>query len=378
MIIGIDASNISSGGGLTNIIELINSLDISGHHIEKIIIWSSASTIKKIPKKEFVLFRSPKMLNGNLLYRTLWQLLYLSKEARNEKCKVLFIPGGSYFGNFKPFVTISQNLLPFERKEYTRYRWSIKYLKFIFLRFTQSLSFQRADGLIFLTEYAKEVIQNDINKIHGEVRIIPHGINTRFKSIPKTSKDITVYSESLQFRLLYVSTVDEYKHQWKVIEAINILRNDGFPLSLDLVGSYYKPALKKLDRAIEKYDPKSKWVNYHGLIDYHKLDLIYKSSDLGIFASSCENMPIILLEKMASGLPIACSNLGPMQEVLNKGGLFFNPEDPNDIAKVVKKYLESSELRNKMSNISHNLASKYSWSRCANDTFSFIIDIGNK
>ena len=89
-------------------------------------------------------------------------------------------------------------------------------------------------------------------------------------------------------------------------------------------------------------------------------------------------MPIILLEKMASGLPIACSNLGPMQEVLNKGGLFFNPEDPNDIAKVVKKYLESSELRNKMSNISHNLASKYSWSRCANDTFSFIIDIGNK
>ena len=54
MIIGIDASNISSGGGLTNIIELINSLDISGHHIEKIIIWSSASTIKKIPKKELV------------------------------------------------------------------------------------------------------------------------------------------------------------------------------------------------------------------------------------------------------------------------------------------------------------------------------------
>ena len=41
MIIGIDAANISSGGGLTNLIELINGLDISQHKIEKIILWSS-------------------------------------------------------------------------------------------------------------------------------------------------------------------------------------------------------------------------------------------------------------------------------------------------------------------------------------------------
>ncbi len=378
MIIGIDATNISSGGGLTNLIELIGGLDISEHNIEKIIIWSCNATLKKIPKKDFIELKSSRMLNGNLLLRSLWQLLHLSKAARIQKCRVLFVPGGSYYGNFRPFVTVSQNLLPFDKKEYSRYKWSIKFFKFILLKITQSLSFKRADGLIFLTEYAKEVILKQIGKVDGEIITIPHGINDRFKSSPRKSKDISHYSESTQFKMLYVSTIDEYKHQWKVIEAINILRSHGFPLSIDLVGSHYKPALKKLYKAIDFYDPECKWITYHGLIDYQKLDKIYKSSDLGIFASSCENMPIILLEKMASGLPIASSNIGPMKEVLKNGGLFFNPEDPIEIAEIIKHFLNSSELRNNKANISFRLANQYSWSRCANDTFSFIIDVGNK
>ena len=43
-------------------------------------------------------------------------------------------------------------------------------------------------------------------------------------------------------------------------------------------------------------------------------------SNIFIFASSCENMPITLIEGMASGLPIACSDRGPMPEVLQDGG----------------------------------------------------------
>jgi len=378
MMIGIDASNIRSGGGLTNLIELINGLDISKHEINKIIVWAGKNTIKKIPSREFIIFKSPSMLNGNLLLRTLWQLFFLSSEARKHKCNVLFIPGGSYFGNFKPFVTISQNLLPFEKNEYLRYKGSIKFFKFIFLRLTQSFSFRRADGLIFLTEYAKRIILSDIKKNSGKIKIIPHGINTRFKLDPKVSKSIDHYSESSQFKLLYVSTIDEYKHQWNVVEAVNTLRNNGAPLSLDLVGSSYKPALDKLNKATKKYDPESKWIKYWGLVDYEELHLIYKSADLGIFASSCENMPIILLEKMAAGLPIASSNMGPMKEVLKNSGLFFNPENPDEIAEIIKTYLDSSDLRNSMSQESYKLTSQYSWIRCADDTFSFIIDIAKK
>ena len=67
------------------------------------------------------------------------------------------------------------------------------------------------------------------------------------------------------------------------------------------------------------------------MIPYHELHSEYKDADLGVFASSCENLPIILIEKMASGLPIACSNKGPMPEVLGSAGVYFDPENSYEI-----------------------------------------------
>jgi len=378
MIIGIDASNIRAGGGLTNLIELMNGLDVSKHQIDNIIIWAGKDTASKLPKKNFIKLISPKMLDGNILLRILWQVIFLSKEARFHKCNILFIPGGSFFGSFRPYVTISQNLLPFEIKEFLRYKKSLKFFKFIFLRWTQSYSFRKADGLIFLTKYAKSTVLENIKETSGEIKVIPHGINTRFKFTPKLQKNISLYSEKLRFRILYVSIIDQYKHQWHLIEAINKLRSKGLPLELNLVGPSYPPALKKLNRAIKKYDSQLEWIKYHGAIKYKDLNLIYASADLGVFASSCENLPIILLEKMASGLPIASSNRGPMREVLREGGLYFNPEHPDDIANTIQQYLYSEQLRTDMANKSYNLGNEYSWIRCADDTFSFIIEIANK
>jgi glycosyltransferase involved in cell wall biosynthesis len=378
MIIGIDASNIRAGGGLTNLIELMNGLDVSKHQIDNIIIWAGKDTASKLPKKNFIKLISPKMLDGNILLRILWQVIFLSKEARFHNCNILFIPGGSFFGSFRPYVTISQNLLPFEIKEFFRYKKSLKFFKFIFLRWTQSYSFRKADGLIFLTKYAKSTVLENIKETSGEIKVIPHGINTRFKFTPKVQKNISLYSEKLRFRILYVSIIDQYKHQWHLIEAINKLRSKGLPLELNLVGPSYPPALKKLNRAIKKYDPQLEWIKYHGAIEYKDLNLIYASADLGVFASSCENLPIILLEKMASGLPIASSNRGPMREVLREGGLYFNPEHPDDIANTIQQYLYSEQLRKDMANKSYNLGNEYSWIRCADDTFSFIIEIANK
>ena len=45
MILGIDASNIRVGGGLTHLKELLSSVDIENHNIEKIIVWSSDKTL---------------------------------------------------------------------------------------------------------------------------------------------------------------------------------------------------------------------------------------------------------------------------------------------------------------------------------------------
>ena len=88
-------------------------------------------------------------------------------------------------------------------------------------------------------------------------------------------------------------------------------------------------------------------------------------------------MPNILLEGMASGLPIACSNRGPMPEILIKSGVYFDPEKEKSIYNAVKKLILSPKLREKKADQAFNLSRKYAWKTCANDTFKFFEKIIN-
>jgi glycosyltransferase involved in cell wall biosynthesis len=178
--------------------------------------------------------------------------------------------------------------------------------------------------------------------------------------------------------VLYVSIVDQYKHQWHVVEAVAALRKQGFPIVLDLVGPAYPPALIRLNQTIDRLDFERRWVHYHGAIPFTELHLRYAQADLGLFASSCENMPNILLETMASGLPIACSNRGPMPEVLGQAGVFFNPEQPEDIALALRKLIESSQTRTELAHASYARVQEYSWLRCADETFRFLVGVIQK
>jgi len=89
-------------------------------------------------------------------------------------------------------------------------------------------------------------------------------------------------------------------------------------------------------------------------------------------------MPNILLETMASGLPIVCSNKGPMLEMLGESGVYFNPERPEEIADALLTLIKSDQLRAELAVSSYTRAQKYTWQRCANETFEFINSIVQK
>ena len=83
-------------------------------------------------------------------------------------------------------------------------------------------------------------------------------------------------------------------------------------------------------------------------------------------------MPVTLVEGMAAGLPIACSNRGPMPDVLADGGIYFNPEDAESISEAIEKIIHSAELRSAIAHRAKELSEQYSWKRCADETFAFI------
>ena len=375
LIVGIDATNIRGGGGVTHIIELLSAADPVVHGISKVIIWGGSHTLGKLPQRPWLKKVNPPALNKGLLARSFWQRFLLSSAARAELCDVLFVPGGSFNGTFKPIIAMSQNLLPFELSELDRYGLSLMALKLKILRYTQSQSFKCADGMIFLTNYAERAVLNVTGPLTEMTATIPHGISPRFMMEPKLQRPIEEYSDKNPYRLLYVSGIEPYKHQWQLIEAVHFLRKQDIPVRLDLVGPAFPYALMRLNTAIEEFDPDNNWVSYLGAIPYEELHNLYAQADLGVFASSCENMPIILLEKMSSGLPIACSNRGPMSEILGDAGLYFDPENPLEIMQTLRQFINSPELRSEMASHSAARCKQYSWSRCADQTFKFFTKV---
>ena len=80
MIVGIDASNISSGGGLLHIKELINSVDIDKFGIQKIVILSCKSTLNEIDDKSWLKKCYDPFMEHNYFVRVLWQYTKLNKQ----------------------------------------------------------------------------------------------------------------------------------------------------------------------------------------------------------------------------------------------------------------------------------------------------------
>tara|TARA_B100000767_G_C19699777_1_gene507872 strand:+ start:28 stop:1176 length:1149 start_codon:yes stop_codon:yes gene_type:complete len=370
-IIGIDASNILAGGGLTHLSEILSISDPAKHRFDKIVIWGSRPTLNNIEDKSWIIKKNVKQLNGNLFKRLVWQVFKLNKAAINENCTILFIPGGIFLNRFFPAVLMCQNLLPFEKQELIRYFPSIIFLRLVLLRFLQSISFKRANGMIFLSEYAQKQV-NKVSNIKGMTTTVAHGIHERFQMLPKQQKNICKYNKDKPFRIIYVSIIDEYKHQWHVVEAISMLKEKGIPIALDLIGPANKTALKKLNKKIEQLDVDNLWVNYHGPVPFKELHLYLKEAHLGLFASSCENLPNILIETMAAGLPMASSNRGPMPEILKNYGIYFDPEDPKSISDAVLYLINSPEERERLSKLSFKESQTYSWNKCADKTFNFI------
>jgi glycosyltransferase involved in cell wall biosynthesis len=240
----------------------------------------------------------------------------------------------------------------------------------ILLYFIQNRSLRTADGVIFLTQYAADVIQRATGKL-SHVAVIPHGVSEAFRGIARPSSGNE--GGGRKVRCLYVSNAAMYKHQWHVVKAIAEVRRRGHAIELNLVGGGSGRAQQLLDEAISRYDPEHCFVHCAGFVQHDELRAALADADIFVFASSCENMPNTLVEAMAAGLPIACSNRGPMPEVIGDAAILFDPEDSATIADAVEALVRDPELRARCAALAQARARSYSWSRCGDETWEFLV-----
>lgn len=373
--LGIDATNLSQGRGLTYLTQLLR-FDPNKAGIEHVTVWCSSKTGRKLPSAPWLTIRSPRWASSFLSRRVLGQLVQITQEVKRAGCHIFFAPGGvlSPFLSL-PTISMSQNMLPFERKEALLFgKYHFMYLKFCILKQMQVRSFRRANGVIFLTEYAKKRVSAVLGEQLETSALIPHGIEPRFiqASPLKPQKNIFEYTDLAPFKLLYVSIVMPYKHQCEVAQAVYQLKKEGLPIEIKFVGALCGNYGIQFSKLIDRLDPRREYIHHIEEQSFALIHQYYHEADLFIFSSSCENLPNILIEAMAAGLAICCSDRGPMKEILGDAGGYFNPYSSESIADRLREFILNPELRSKYARMAQEKSRIYSWENCANETYKFI------
>ncbi len=370
VVVGIDASRNRSGGAKGHLVGILRDSDPRAHGIDEVHVWSYAKLLSALPDRPWLVKHGDPALERSLPHQLWWQWRYLPALARAAGCRVLLNTDAGSVCRFRPAVVMSRDMLSYEPGEIDRFRGKA-WLRLWALRHVQNRSLRFADGAIFLTRYAAGVIQRHTGPLR-RVAVVPHGVGDEFKQ--EFGRPAWPTDGDRPLRVLYVSNSAPYKHQWHVVHAIADLRRRGHALTLELIGGGAGPAQQRLDDEIAHSDPRGEFVTTTGFLPPQELPGRLAGADLFVFASSCENMPNTLVEAMAAGLPVACSDRGPMPEVLADGGVTFDPENPRSIAAAVERLLSDAALRERCAARARHLADQYSWARCGRETWQFLLD----
>lgn len=367
MKIVFNALSARLGGGQTY---LINPFQFVPFEDLDILVFAPSSL--KLPDHPRIRRVEPAWPTENPLVRALWEKWVLPGILKAEKADLLFCPGG-VVGTRAPagckVATMFRKMIPFDLRVRKSVPFGLQRIRNWLLSRIMLKSMTEADLTIFISNYARGGIES-LAKVKSAVTI-PHGIGSVFRTHGKSTvrPDFLPGSEYI----LYVSRFDVYKHDFQVVSAYGKLPQElreRFPLIL--VGETNLPEAGRVKTLISTLGLEGQ-VLLLGAIPYQELPPLYHHAYLNLFASSCENSPNILLEALASGRPMMCSNVMPMPESGADAALYFSPFDSQDIADVLTEALTNPEFLKKLAVAAVAQSDKFDWEQTSRKTWSELL-----
>lgn len=315
------------------------------------------------------------------LHRIFWERWRLPKLLKELKIDLVFCPGGTI--NFSPpkgclTAVTFQNMLIFNAVEMRKYPlFSYMRVRLELLKRISINSFKKANLVIFISNYAKKVIDEIVPIRKGVSIVISHGLDDVFRTFGRDDIPRSIFLPDGDY-FLYASLLHDYKAHVEVVHAYHILcQKRSTDEKLLFVGPEYPPYGRLVRKKIEQLGLKDK-VIIVGKIPYADMPSLYHYAKANIFASTCENCPNIVLESLGSGRPLFLSNRPPMSEFAKDSAIYFDPYNPNMLAQLISEVIDDNDRINKLGHAAYLNSLNYSWEDVANKTFQMILELKSK
>lgn len=220
-----------------------------------------------------------------------------------------------------------------------------------------------ADRIVVNSEYMRNnvVVWYRVNR--DKVAVIPNGVD--LKMFAGSNDRIMLEGDP---SVLYVGHLSGLKGVDILIQAITKLRSELPNIKLHLVGRGNDPYFA----ALAKKEGIEKHVVFHGFAEHSMLPSYYRSADICVFPSRHEGFGLVILEAMASGIPVIASDIPSFREIISDGsdGRLFKLEDADALSKAVIALYQDPHLRKELSRNAFEKATRYSWENIADKYIS--------
>lgn len=272
-----------------------------------------------------------------------------------------------------PFLVTIHDLILFRyptRRATTRHA-AVYGLKYAAYRAVIRLAAFRARKIITVSEYTKRDIVKELD-VKPERVIVTYeasdGVEGGQLTIPGTFDPAAKGIVKPYF--LYVGNAYPHKNLERLLKVFKKLRRNGLESQLVLVGKmdYFYSRLKEEARAsglLEKDD-----AVFYGYAEEAELAELYRRARAYVFPSLLEGFGLPPLEAMRYGTPVAASDSSCLPEILDDAAAYFDPEDEEDIARVMRETFEDDALRARLSERGRERVKRFSWRECAERTYA--------
>ncbi len=111
-------------------------------------------------------------------------------------------------------------------------------------------------------------------------------------------------------------------------------------------------------------------VRFPGWVTAEQVEGLWRLASAFVFPSLYEGFGLPVLEAMARGVPVACSNASSLPEVAGEAALLFDPRNPTQIAQALERLLSDSGLCERLSALGRERAARFTWQRTATETLA--------
>ncbi len=235
-------------------------------------------------------------------------------------------------------------------------------------RMTYQASVQEANAVITVSAHAKNCLVEKYGISPLKVHVVHSGCGNEFyiRELASLSETITTLNLERPF-MFYPAATWPHKNHIRLLEAVKLLIDQGnFDGELLLTGAQ-KNAHWDVNEAIKRLrlEAKVRWLGY---LPQNVIPQLYNLAKLMVFPSLFEGFGLPVVEAMASGCPVACSQNSSLPEVGGKAAVYFDPLNVEDIAEKISLIWSDDEAREKIRQEGLLQAAQFRWEITAKNT----------